>query len=66
MFIRTEKGSLVNLNIVEIIRIQGTQVIADLNARQSHISEVVLLTSDDPAALEEYVRNLEEKVCCTT
>lgn len=66
MFIRSEKGSLINLDIVEIIRIQDTQVIADLNARQSHISEVVLLTSDDRSELEEYVRNLEEKVCCTT
>ena len=64
MFIRTEKGSLVNLSNVEIIRIQGTQVIADLHTRQYHISEVVLLTSDDRSVLEEYVRKLEEKVCC--
>ena len=62
MFTRTEKGSLVNLNIVEIIRIQDTQVIANLNAKYP-ISEVVLLTSDDRSELEEYVRNLEEKVC---
>lgn len=63
MFIRSEKGSLINLDIVEMVRIQDTQVIADLNARQSHISEVVLLTSEDPTVLEEYLKALEDKVC---